>query len=260
MISPVVKAFVIAKNEEKNIERTLSALLKHSLSVIVLDSGSTDRTIALAAAMSGVAVESYRYVDHCTTYNEISLRTAPSELALILDADMIVTAQLWHEICYLLEQSKLEVIISPIEMWWEGKPLVSGSLCPPKAIVLLGGRAHFVASGHGERLISHPDRQVLTINKLIHDDRKGFESFLQSQMRYAQTLIDRAQRGETTRRDWMYLYTPAVLFLQPLYSYIFRGGFRSGMAGIIYALDRSIAAAIVLRQSLARRLHREKFK
>lgn len=254
---PLVKAFVIAKNEEKNIERTLSALLKLSLPVIVLDSGSTDCTIVLASAMQGVVVESYHYVDHCSAYNEISLRTASCEFALVLDADMIVTLQLWGEIVALISRTQPEVIISPIEMWWEGKPLASGSLCPPKAIVLLGGMAHFVASGHGERLISQPVRQVLTSSKLIHDDRKGFESFLQSQMRYAQNMIDRAERGEITARDRIYLYTPVVLVLQPLYSYFFRGGFRSGMAGVIYALDRAIAAAIVLRQSLASRLHRE---
>ena len=132
--------------------------------------------------------------------------------------------------------------------------MAGGSLCPAKATVLRGGVAHYVASGHGERLLDGQGLHAVVHSRLIHDDRKGFEAFVQSQLRYAKNLIDRAERGEVTFKDKVYLNSPLVLLLQPLHSYVLRRGFMAGKAGMIYALDRVIAAAIVLRQSLARQL------
>lgn len=253
-----VAAFILAKNEAANILKALLALRRLGLPVVVLDSGSTDATVELAQSVPGVKVEPYRYVDHCTAYNEITLKTGRDAYALILDADMVVSPALWAEIATVLQQQAPAAVICPIEMWWEGQPMTGGSLYPPKAVVFRGGVAHYTASGHGERLLAGHGAHVTVNARLIHDDRKGFEAFVHSQLRYAKNLIDRAERGEVTFKDKVYLYSPLILLLQPLHSYVVRRGFMAGKAGLIYALDRVIAAAIVLRQALARQLANRK--
>lgn len=253
-----VQTFILAKNEAANILKALQALCRLNLSVVVLDSGSTDATVELAQSVPGVKVERYKYVDHCTAYNDITLNISQDSYALILDADMVVSPALWAEISTVLQQQAPAAVICPVEMWWEGQPLSGGSLCPPKAAVLRGGVAHYTASGHGERLLSEHGTHAMVRARLIHDDRKGFEAFVQSQLRYAKNLIDRAERGEVTTKDKVYLYSPLILLLQPLHSYVVRRGFLAGRAGLIYALDRVIAAAIVLRQALARQLKNRK--
>ena len=253
-----VQAFVLAKNEAANIVKALQALRRLDVPVVVLDSGSTDGTVELAQLVPGVQVEPYKYVDHCTAYNDITLNTSQDSYALILDADMVVSPALWAEIGTVLQQQAPAAVICPIEMWWEGQPMTGGALCPPKAAVLRGGVAHYMASGHGERLMGGHGAHVKVQARLIHDDRKGFEAFIQSQLRYAKSLIDRAERGEVTFKDKVYLYSPLILLLQPLHSYVVRRGFMAGRAGLIYALDRVIAAAIVLRQALARQLANRK--
>lgn len=247
----MIHAFVLALNEEANIANCLQALTSNHINVIVLDSGSTDRTREISAGFSCAQVETYQYIDHCSAYNTIcTQRVSTDDYALILDADMVVSARLVEELASAMRDGVL-VVTAPIEMWWEGERMRGGSLCPPKPILFRGGVNYFVASGHGERLLCDPYYIRRTSVPLIHDDRKGFSAYLNSQLRYARATINRSHQGECTLKDMIYLHTPFVMLFQPLYSYILKGGFRSGRAGLIYALDRLIAASIMLRESIS---------
>ena len=64
----------------------------------------------------------------------------------------------------------------------EGRPL-RGSLYPALPVLFRRGRASFVQDGHTEKL--RIDGQVRPLrNRLLHDDRKSLERWLQSQARY----------------------------------------------------------------------------
>ena len=251
--SKAVGVFVLAKNEQANIGRCLDALRGSHWDVTVLDSGSTDETLSIVEASGFARVERYDYVDHCRAYNDITTRLgAVYRHVVILDADMVVSEALQIEVGSLLSQSGRcpQVVEAAIQMCVEGVPLKFGSLCPPKAFVFEMGRAYFVNRGHAEALDAGLTA-VRTREALRHDDRKSYSAYLQSQVRYSRNLVTRKAAGQVTGRDRLRTTTPLLVLAVPFVSYVLKGGFLSGRAGAIYALDRMIAEAIMYRRSLS---------
>jgi hypothetical protein len=242
-------AYVLAKNEANNIHTCVRALVAADLMPIVLDSQSTDST-ALLARSCGAFVEDYQYRSHAEAYNWITENRTPIGAgAIVLDADMIVSAGLVREAREALIAGT-QAVVAPVSMYWNGKRLRWASLCPPKAFAFRGGAAYFEAAGHTERL----RRGVCsrrTRRTLVHDDRKAFLAFLQSQDRYAHALLERATSGAISWRDRIRLSVPLLAVAIPFVSYFVRGGILDGRAGVGYAMDRLIAEAILYRQALA---------
>ena len=250
-----MNVFVIARNEACNISKCLESLGKLCVQVtLLLDHSSTDDTALIASRYSFVDVVKYDYVNHCLAYNQICTSLSDEAyFSMVLDADMVVTKELFEEIAELVSQSGADVIKAPVLMYAEGQPFRYGSLYPPKAIVFKLGREYFVPVGHGEALMT--DCVISqTKNKLIHDDRKVYSDYLNSQCRYAEGLIMRTKSDSLTWRDKLRVNTPIMIFVTPFVSYFTRLGFLSGKAALVYALDRLIAEAVMFRQSLAAQL------
>jgi glycosyltransferase involved in cell wall biosynthesis len=247
---PEISVYILTRNEEANIGKCLAALAGLAAKTTVLDSGSTDETLTIARRFAGVSVQSYRYVSHEKSYNELTLR-AGDEWVMVLDADMEVHPSLWSEIGELIESESPLAIGSPVRYCIEGKPLSWASLCPPKVYVFKGGRSYFVASGHGERLKSGIS-PVFTRHRLVHNDLKAYEAFLKSQVFYGTKIIERSKTGEARWYDRVRLYSPLMAGVMLVRALGVRCGLLDGRAGLLYALDRMIAELIFFRLSLAR--------
>ena len=117
----------------------------------------------------------------------------------------------------------------------------------------------FVSTGHAEKLADHVRVRDVQAT-LAHDDRKGYEAFLKSQVRYADKLVSRYQQGAVSGRDRLRVRTPLLIGVVPFVSYVLKGGLFSGRAGLLYAPDRLIAEAIMYRRSVAMRLERTRSK
>lgn len=244
--------FVISGNEPENITKCISSILASGCSAHVLDS-SSDQVTTVRAREAGATVEKYNYCSHLDTYNDLTSRHDDG-CCLIIDADMEVSRELVADVA--LSLSHYDVHLAPIRMWVEGKPLIRGSLCPAKPIGFRFGKQYFFPSGHAERL--HPGvPQRVGIVSINHNDLKPYESFLRSQIRYASALSARYGGGEIGFRDRIRSCTPIMLFATPLFSLLFRGGITT-RAGIIYAIDRLIAEALMLRQALVQRMRHPK--
>lgn len=250
-----IVVFILAKNEQLNIGRCLESLKISRWDVVVLDSGSSDDTELIVSKYQFAKLKKYQYIDHCTAYNDITENFALQyKFAIILDADMIVTTALQHEISKIANSgASIDVMDSDVFMYADGLPLKYGSLYPPKPFVFATGKSYFVKSGHGEKL--KPGFIVLrTKEKLHHDDRKSYSSYLQSQLRYAKNLALRAEEKQISFKDRIRTKTPFLIFIVPFVSYFLKRGFMSGRSGGLYALDRLIAEAIMYRQSLSRKI------
>jgi glycosyltransferase involved in cell wall biosynthesis len=248
-------AYVICKNEESNIGRCVRALREAGYSVIALDSGSTDRTIEIARG-EGAEVRDHVYENHCQTYNMITESLASGTWCVIVDADAIVSRELAAAI-EEATQGNDDVVRAPVGMVWEGFRLRYASLYPPKPLAFRAGRAYFTALGHGEALL--PDVGVADVEpELIHDDRKPYEAYLMSQMRYGRDLALRACERALNWRDWMRVYLPFWFLVPALASLILRRGILDGRAGLLYALDRIVAETVFQRQVLLERMRMDR--
>ena len=132
---PLIGVFVIAKNEACNIDKCLESLGRLRLRVtLLLDCSSTDETALIASRYSFVDVVKYNYINHYLTYNQICTSlSGGAKYSMVLDADMVVTEELYSDITDLTTKSDADVIKAPVLMYAEKHPLRFGSLYPPKA-------------------------------------------------------------------------------------------------------------------------------
>jgi glycosyltransferase involved in cell wall biosynthesis len=88
----IISGVVIACNEETKIEACLRSLLKVSDQVVVLDSGSSDRTVELARSL-GAEVHFQTFKGHIQQKNSV-VNLAKHNWVLSLDADEVLSDEL----------------------------------------------------------------------------------------------------------------------------------------------------------------------
>ena len=67
-----ISACVIVKNEEKNLPRWLASMRRIADEIVVVDTGSTDRTVDLAKA-AGARVFSFAWIDYLAAAKNFAL-------------------------------------------------------------------------------------------------------------------------------------------------------------------------------------------
>lgn len=81
-----ISVCIIAKNEEKNIEKCLAPLMPYGFEIIVVDTGSTDRTKELAAKYTD-QIYDFEWIDDFSAARNFSLKKASHNYILVLDCD-----------------------------------------------------------------------------------------------------------------------------------------------------------------------------
>lgn len=94
---------IIAFNEEKNIERCLKSVSNIADEIVVVDSGSTDKTVELSRTYNAIIVEQ-EFLGHIEQKN-FALTHTSYDLCLSLDADEALTEELENSILQLKEQN-----------------------------------------------------------------------------------------------------------------------------------------------------------
>jgi glycosyltransferase involved in cell wall biosynthesis len=242
----LIDVIILTWNEEANLARTLDALIAFPR-IVVLDSGSTDATLEVAARYPNVRVCRRAFDDHAAQWNHaLTACGLEAEWVLALDADYVLTPSLAAEIGALQPAASTGGYRASFRYCIEGKPL-SGSLYPPVTVLFRRDGANYLQDGHTQRVVVRGD--VLALGGAIsHDDRKPFAAWLAAQDRYARlecalmlaTPWERLRWRDRLRR--MILITP---WLVPLYCLTVGGGLADGRHGLIYALQRGIAEAIL---------------
>ena len=74
-----------------------------------------------------------------------------------------------------------------------------------------------------------------------------------SQIRYGELLHERYCKGDVSLKDRLRANSPLMAIAFPFVPLLLRGGVLAGRLGLIYSLDRAIAALVQYRVVLARR-------
>jgi glycosyltransferase involved in cell wall biosynthesis len=254
----LIDVIVLTWNEEANLERTLDAL-RDFPRVLVLDSASTDTTVEIAARYANVRVCRRAFDSHAAQWNHaLTACDLHGEWVLALDADYVVTPALVAEIGHLAPPPTASGYRARFRYCIEGKPL-SGSLYPPVTVLYRREDAAYLQDGHTQRLVVPGSVQMLE-GRIFHDDRKPFASWLVAQDRYARLecalLLSTpwAKLGWRDRLRRMVVVTP---WLVPVYCLTVGRGLADGRRGLLYAMQRGIAEAIlsvrILQANVAKR-------
>lgn len=248
-ITPVILTY----NESANIGRSLERLA-WAREVVIVDSGSTDDTLAIAGRFPNVRTVQRPFDTHAQQWRFAVEETGvASDWVLRLDADYMLEPALRDEIAGLAPAAETAACEIAFTYCIEGKPL-RASLYPALPVLFRRGKGRFVQDGHTEKL--RIDGPVVKLrNRLLHDDRKSLERWLQSQSRYqaaeAEKLLSRpwSELGWADRlRRTRVLGPPAVA----VHCLIVKGLVFDGTAGLLYTAQR-VTADVILSMHLLRR-------
>jgi glycosyltransferase involved in cell wall biosynthesis len=240
------EVLILTWNEEANLARTLDAL-RHFPKIVVLDSGSTDGTLAIASRYPNVRVCSRAFDDHASQWNHgLTSCGLEAEWVLALDADYVLTNSLAQEIAALEPAPSVAGYWAQFRYCIQGQPL-SGALYPPVLVMYRREGARYEQDGHTQRVVVAGSTRALKC-EMLHDDRKSFSAWLGAQDRYAKLECAMLRSKEWGQLGWrdrlrrMVLITP---WLVPIYCLTLGRGFMDGRRGLVYALQRGIAEAIL---------------
>jgi glycosyltransferase involved in cell wall biosynthesis len=231
---------LITLNEASNLHRTLKSV-SWGQEIIVVDSGSTDETVAIAQA-AGARVFEEPWKGFAAQKNS-AISHATCDWVLSLDADEEVGPDLAREIQVLLAGAPpFSAYRIPRLNHFIGRPLRHGGYWPdPKLRLFKRGTANFAERAVHETMDSNgPAGQLRSY--LLHRCYQTIEEYVEHMNRYstlsACMLVDagRAPRSVAALL-WHSVANPAATFL---YNYIFRLGFLDGPEGLLQHLNHSV--------------------
>jgi glycosyltransferase involved in cell wall biosynthesis len=236
---------MIAMNEEANLSRTLESV-RWADEIIVVDSGSRDRTIEIAQSF-GAKTSYHAFGGHGEQKN-VALDLCTSDWILLLDADEVLTQELQSEIRTLLAcpdggAPQFNAYWIPRLNLYFGRWIRHGGFYPDLKLRLFRRGAARLSEGVGP----HSTPQFSGPTGRLHGDMLHFAYptlaiYLEHMSRYSSEIAQLlAARGRTSRSWpaflWNAVANPAATFL---YNYFFRLGFLDGREGLILHLNHSV--------------------
>lgn len=242
----LVTPLIITYNEEANIARTLNGLA-WAKRILVVDSGSTDNTLAIISSFSQVEVFKRKFdtfADQCN----FGLSQITTRWCLSLDADHIVTDQFRDELVGIIATLPADIVAVRTEFRYlvYGKPL-RGSLLPPRLNLIRPQHGCYQNDGHSHHFI--PNGPISSMHHpLLHDDRKPLDRWLCAQQRYLSqesTKLLSTPRDQLSFADRIRLKHVIAPIIVPLLSLVWHRGLLDGWRGWFYAMQRAYAEILL---------------
>ncbi len=230
---------IIPFNEEANLARTLASV-KGADEIIVIDSGSTDRTVEIAQSYgANVFIEEWKGF---AAQKNSALAKCTCDWILSLDADEEVTPELAEEIAYELNSNPDEDgYFIPRRNMFLGRWIRHGGFYPDAKLRLFKrGQGRFE-----DRPVHETARIHVTPGRLhgdlIHHAYPSLASYIEHMNRYSTLGAALAvKQGKTSHGSLAFainvLLNPMATFL---YNYLFRLGFLDGREGLLLHLYHS---------------------
>lgn len=260
-----VSALVLTFNEELNIARCLGALAWCD-DVVVVDSGSTDRTLEICAE-HGARVVHNPFVDFSTQRNFALTNVAfKHDWVLHLDADEEATPAFAAGIAALEPAPGIHGYRVPSRIILFGQWLRRSGMYPSYQ-VRLGHREHcrFYEHGHGQRELLPPEQVgMFDVPYDHHNFSHGLAKWFVKHVGYAQAEAEQILRptasphaetvtaasSATSRRRAMKRFANGLPpLLRPIarffYLTVVRRGFLDGPAGLCYCVMVSTYEAMI---------------
>lgn len=132
----MLTTIILTKNEEKHIARAIRSVEAFSDRCVVVDSGSTDRTMEIAREMGALVLE-HPWVNYATQLNwGLDQLADDTQWVLRLDADEYVTPELGAQIARALETTGEDVsgMVVSRRMHFMGRAIRWGGVFPIRII------------------------------------------------------------------------------------------------------------------------------
>jgi glycosyltransferase involved in cell wall biosynthesis len=243
---------ILTLNEEKALPSCLASL-RNCDDMVLLDSGSTDRTIEIAKA-AGLRVYS-RPFDNFAGQHNFAQRSIEYRNPWVfhLDADERMTPELDAECRKASERLDLDGFRAAPKMVFEGRWIRHCTDYPAyQARFVRAPQFEFIQAGHGQREAPGTRTENLKSGYLHDISIYGTEAWLEKHRRYARAEAEAllagrerlsplqlfssdplARRRALKRLSFRFPFRPALRFV---YQYVLRRGFLDGGPGLRYCI------------------------
>ena len=244
---------VLTYNEEANLRYALDSVRDWADKILVLDSGSTDRTLDIAKEYPAEIVV-HPFESYGKQRNKaLQLLRSNVEWVLFLDADETVPESLRSEIDQVLtNQRNTEGYYLKYRLIWEGHWIRRGYYPTWILRLVKSGSARCEERAANEHLIvAGPTGRLRS--DFFHYDRKGIGAWIEKHNRYATAEASEIYRSRSEqqlegrffgkppqRRRWvretLWNRLPPITrsFAYFGYRYFLRGGFLDGRPGLVF--------------------------
>jgi glycosyltransferase involved in cell wall biosynthesis len=244
---------IITLNEEDNLGRCLNSIREVADEIVIVDSGSTDGTHAIAQA-HGVSWHHVPWKGYVGQKNHV-LSLASNEWVFSIDADEALSGTLINEILRLKTHTVPEGISGysmPRCVFYENRWIRHGDWYPDRLVRLFRKtRARFAGGRVHERLELDGNTCALA-GDIEHHSFKNRLDHKERCQRYAQLWAeDKHAAGATS-----YWFSPHLhAGFRWLRNYILRGGFLDGPQG--WHIAKMCAHEVFLKYGMLRKLTKE---
>lgn len=251
-----VTAVILTKNEEINLPDCLKSLEDFAKRILVIDSGSSDRTVEIAQEM-GADILTHSFETHARQFNwALDNGEITTKWTLRLDADERLTPELCRELEQLTQQHDSDDVNGiTMEAWlyFMGKKIQHGCRNKRKLMLFKTGIGRIEDRKIDEHTVLNSGTSISAKNRFVHYDFKDMTQWINKMNWYAtremRDYFDFIEggtaeiRGEdpsicaTRKRKFGFYYRFPMFFrcwLLFVYNYIFKLGFLDGKEGFIY--------------------------
>ncbi len=233
-----ISAFIITLNEEDNIKSCLESV-SFCKEIIVVDSGSTDRTRQIASEM-GATVYSHEFTGY-TDQKQWALEQCTNDWVLSIDADERVTEDLYE---FLQELDLKNTEFAGFEVrrlyWFMGNWLKNAGLYPDyKLRIFQRDKGKFVGENIHEVVYLEGKVKKLPFD-LLHYPWKNIKDYFLKQINYAERVANNKYKAGKTVSLVSIVCKALFTFL---HRYFIRFGFLDGVPGLIVSAGAMIGTA-----------------
>lgn len=221
---------IITLNEASRIRRCIESV-PFADEVVVVDSGSTDRTVEIAE-QTGARVIYQTWLGY-GRQKQYAVEQANNDWVLSLDADEWLSSELAQSIENTLVAPELQAYQSPRCNRFMGRWLKHGEGYPDRSLRLFHRQyARWSSDAVHEKVDVEGAMGVLS-GDLLHESQETLQQYLDKQNRYTTLQAEQLYQSGKRPAPFKLLLSPLVRFIK---FYLFRRGFLDGVPGLIHIL------------------------
>lgn len=228
-----VTVVVLTKNEEKNIAAVVQNAKKVAAEVLIVDSGSTDKTVQLAEENGAKVV--YRAWDNdFAAQRNFALQHVETEWVLYLDADERMNDELIFNIAKTVSTNQKAMYRLVRRNSAFGRDFKYGVLGPDSVVRLFPAEGVKWESKVHERPVGDFAEKTLE-GYIKHYTYASFEGYLDKMNKYSSIgAADRNLRGKKCSVLKDLVFRPLFAFFK---MYVLKAGFLEGWLGFVLCLN-----------------------
>lgn len=248
-------AIILTKDEELNISDCISSIKNFAKRIIIIDSGSTDKTVELAKAL-GADIYYHPFKDYASQFNwGIDNTNISTKWTLRLDADERFTPELCEELQQLMQIHEFDDVNGiSMEAWFYfmGRRFTHGRRFKHKLMIFKTGIGRVENRKMDEHTLLMRGTVVKARNKFLHYDFKDINSYVKKlnwyatremqdyfENRFPDERISGTDKAISRLRHQKTKYYKAPMFIRCwlyfFYAFFIRGNFLNGREGRIYS-------------------------